>query len=60
MDPFRLFAATDDTIARLDSIDRASVQTSIILGGQHQSRQGHLVNGVMCCTLPMETSCSLL
>jgi hypothetical protein len=47
MFPFRLFAATGDTLARLNSADGASVQTTIVLGGEHQSREGHIVNGVM-------------
>jgi len=45
---FRLFAATGDTLGRLDSVDGTSVQTTIVLGGEHESREGHIVNGVMC------------
>jgi photosystem II stability/assembly factor-like uncharacterized protein len=48
MFPFRHYAATGDVVARLDSVDGASVQTTILLGGEHQSREGHIVNGVMC------------
>jgi hypothetical protein len=48
MFPFRLYAATGDFVARLDSVDGASVQTTIMLGSEHQSREGHIVNGVMC------------
>jgi hypothetical protein len=48
MVPFGLFAATGDTLARLDSPNSTSVQTTIVLGGEHQARTGHLVNGVMC------------
>ena len=47
MFPFRLFAATGDAVARLDSVDGTSVQTTTVLGGEHQSREGHIVNGVM-------------
>ena len=47
MFPFHLFAATGDSVARLDSVDGASVQTTIVLGDEHQSREGHIVNGVM-------------
>ena len=46
--PFCLFGATGDAVARLDSVDGASVQTTIVLGGEQQSREGHIVNGVMC------------
>src|SRR5215207_7396628 len=46
--PFRLFAATGDAVARLDSPDGASVQTTIVLGNEHQARDGAIVNGVMC------------
>jgi len=35
-------------VARLDCVDGAAVQTTIVLGGEHQSREGHIVNGVMC------------
>ena len=48
MNSFRLSAATGQVVARLDSADGASVQTTIHLGGEHQSREGHIVNGVMC------------
>ena len=47
MFPFRLYAATGNTLARLDSPDGTSVQTTIVLGNEHQSREGHIVNGVM-------------
>ena len=56
MFPFRLFAATGDVVARLDSPDGASVQSTVVLGNEHQSREGHIVNGVMCCTLPTAES----
>src|SRR5215217_1285487 len=52
MFPFRLFAATGNVVARLDSPDGASVQTTIVLGNEHQSREGHIVNGVMYCPAP--------
>jgi hypothetical protein len=45
---FRLFAATGNVVARLNTADGASVQTTIVLGNEHQSRKGHIVNGVMC------------
>jgi photosystem II stability/assembly factor-like uncharacterized protein len=48
MFPFRLFATTGEGIARLDSLSGASVQTTIVLGNEHTSREGHIVNGVMC------------
>ena len=35
MFPFRLYAATGDAVARLDSIDGISVQTTIVLGDKH-------------------------
>jgi hypothetical protein len=54
MFPFRLFASTGDVVARLDSVDGASVQTTIVLGNEHQSREGHIVNGVMCVAVPTE------
>jgi hypothetical protein len=54
MVPFRLFAATGNVVARLDSVDGASVQTTIVLGNEHQSREGHIVNGVMCVAVPTE------
>ena len=44
---FRLFAATGGVAPRLDSVDGAVVQTTIELGNEHQSREGHIVNGVM-------------
>ena len=47
MVPFGLYAATGEAVARLDSIDGTSVQTTIMLGNEHQSREGHIVNGVM-------------
>jgi hypothetical protein len=47
MFPFRLYAASSSVVARLDSVDSASVQTTIVLGNEHQSRNGHLVSGVM-------------
>jgi len=45
--PFRLFAATGDVVARLDSLDGTSVQTATVLGGEHGSRDEAIVNGVM-------------
>ncbi len=48
MFPFRLYATTGAVVARLDSADGASVQTTVLLGDEHQSREGHIVNGVMC------------
>jgi len=56
MQPIRLFAATGKSVARLDSPDGASVQTTIVLGNEHQSREGHIVNGVMCIAVPTEAS----
>jgi hypothetical protein len=56
MFPFRLFAATGNAVARLDSLDGASVQTTVVLGDEHQSREGHIVNGVMCCAVPTDAS----
>jgi hypothetical protein len=56
MFPFRLFAATGEAVAQLDSLDGASVQTTIVLGNEHQSREGHIVNGVMCCALSTDAS----
>jgi len=44
---FRLYAATGTTVARLDGVDGTSVQSTIVLGNEHQSREGHIVNGVM-------------
>jgi hypothetical protein len=49
MFPFRLFAATGHAVARLDSPDGASVQTTVVLGNEHQSREGHIVNSVTKC-----------
>ena len=56
MFPFQLFAATGNAVARLDSADGASVQTTTVLGTEHQSREGRFVNGVMCCAVSTETS----
>ena len=56
MQPIRLFAATGDVVARLDSVDGASVQTTVVLGNEHQSREGHIVNGVMCVAVPTHAS----
>jgi hypothetical protein len=42
MNPFRLFAATGDTLARLDSVDGASVQTTIVLGTNTSLTMGPL------------------
>jgi hypothetical protein len=47
MFPFCLFAVTGDVVARLDSVDGTSVQATIVLGNERQSREGHIVNGVM-------------
>ena len=54
--PFRLFAATGDVVARLDSVDGASVRTTIVLGNEHQSRERHTVNGVMCVAVDVPES----
>ena len=54
--PIRLFAATGNVVARLDSVDGTSVQTTVVLGNEHESREGHIVNGVMCVASPMEAS----
>jgi len=35
------------SLACLDSVDGTSPQTTIVLGGELQSREGHIVNGVM-------------
>ena len=35
MFPFRLYVATGDAVARLDSVDGASVDTTIVLGNEH-------------------------
>ena len=56
MFPFRLFAATGDVVARLDSVDGASMQTTIVLGNEHQPREGAIVNGVICVALPTEAA----
>jgi hypothetical protein len=48
MEPFRLFAATGDVVARIESVDGSTAQTTVVLGNEHQSREGHIVNGVMC------------
>ena len=56
MFPFHLYAATGDVLARLDSLDGASVQTTIVLGSEHQSREGHIVNGVMCLAVDVPES----
>ncbi len=56
MFPFRLYAATGKAVARLDSVDGASVQTTIVLGNEHESREGHIVNGVMCVSVPTDAS----
>ena len=53
---FRLFAATCNTLARLDSVDGTSVQMTIVLGNEHQSREGHIVNGVMCVAVSTEAT----
>ncbi len=42
MFPFRLYAATGDTVARLDSRDGASVQTTIVLGVNTNLARGTL------------------
>jgi hypothetical protein len=55
MFPFRLYAATGDAVAQFDSVDGASVQTTIVLGNEHQSREGRIVNGVMCVAFSTET-----
>jgi hypothetical protein len=52
MNPFRLYAATGDAVAQLNIVDGTSVQTTIVLGHEHQSREGRIVNGVMCNALP--------
>jgi hypothetical protein len=60
MFPFRLFAATGTALARLDSVDGASVQTTIVLGNEHESREGHIVNGVMCVAVnPLDSGHTL-
>jgi hypothetical protein len=46
--PIRLFAATCAVVARLESPNGTSVQTTIVLGGAHQSCDGTIVNGVTC------------
>jgi hypothetical protein len=42
MFPFRLFAATGDVVARLDSVDGASVQTTVVLGVNTSLARGTL------------------
>jgi len=42
MVPFRFFAATGKAIARLDSVDGASVQTTIVLGTNTSLTMGPL------------------
>ena len=54
--PFRLFAATGDVVARLDSVDGASVQSTIMLGNEHKSCEGHIVNGVICVAVSTDAS----
>ena len=56
MFPFRLFAATGDVVARLDGLDSQPFQTTIVLGNEHQSREGHIVNGAMSVAVPTEAS----
>jgi hypothetical protein len=56
MFPFRLFAATGEVVARLESVDGASVQTTVVLRNEHQPREGHIVNGVMCLAVPTNAS----
>ena len=46
MDPFRLYAATGDAVAQLDSLNGETVVASLNLEGR----------GVMCCALPTEVS----
>jgi hypothetical protein len=53
---FRLFAATGTLVARLDSVDGTSVETTVALGNEHQSREGHIVNGVMGVAVPTDVS----
>lgn len=48
MVPFRLVATTGDVVARLESADGASVQTTILLGGERVTREGQKVDGAMC------------
>jgi hypothetical protein len=58
--PFRLFAATGTVVARIDSPDGTAVQTTIVLGNEHQSREGHIVNGVMCVAVdPLDSGHTL-
>jgi hypothetical protein len=35
MFPFRVFVTTGDVVARLDSVDGASMQTTVVLGNEH-------------------------
>jgi hypothetical protein len=46
MNPFRLYAATGDTVAQLDSPDGETVVASLNLEGR----------GVMCCAVPTHAS----
>ncbi len=48
MQPIRLFAMTGDAVAHLDSLDNQLLQTTTVPRNEHQSREGHSVNGVMC------------
>jgi hypothetical protein len=60
MFPFHLMVATGNVVARLDSVDGASVQTTIVLGNEHQSHEGHIVNGVMCVAVdPLDSGHTL-
>src|SRR5687767_6137990 len=50
--PFRLFAATGDVMVRLESVDGASVQTTIVLGSTPVSRSGQeIIGGVVAATI---------
>jgi hypothetical protein len=42
VNPFRLSAATGDVVARLDSVDGASVETTIVLRQSVRSTEDHL------------------
>jgi hypothetical protein len=46
MQPFRLYAATGDAVAQLDSHDGETVVASLNLEGR----------GVMCCAVPTHAS----
>ncbi len=59
MFPFRLFTTTGKVVARLDSLSSESVQTTIVLGREHQSREGHIVNGVTYAASRVERQQSL-